>query len=175
MFNLVVWYLRGLTPSRTFFFLTKMISYPCWNTFRGLREYCWLVWEDSTHEKFFRSLIKSTWNQIVFIWFWSKRTSVLIQIISEMVNTIWFRFRFNKISKSFLCMYEISCTVVAAISHVSSEPNWLHSSPRLGAICETRIYRFFVTTFILSKKWKFLTANLNIPCPRSIILVLCIM
>ena len=62
-----------------------------------------------TQRNYFRNLIKSNRNQIVFtmhrlIWN-NKWTSVLIQINLKMVDTFWFGFEYNKISKIFLCVW----------------------------------------------------------------------
>ena len=41
-------------------------------------------------------------------WFGSKRMSVWTQFYRKIVNTIWIQVDFNKISKKFLCVQEIS-------------------------------------------------------------------
>ena len=46
-------------------------------------------------------------------WFGSKRTSDWIQVNRKMVNTIWYQFDLNKISKWFLCVTHVPASATS--------------------------------------------------------------
>ena len=79
-------------------------------------------------EKSFRNLIKSNWNQIVFIMhdlfhdyhdlFWSERTSVWFQIIGKIANPIWFQLDLIRFRKDLsVCRICLSCWTISFYSN----------------------------------------------------------
>ena len=88
-------------------------------------------------EKYFRNLIKSNWNQIVFTIFQlicNQTTSVWLQANGKMVNTIWFQFdliRFRK-DLSYLSVNKArnSCSVKEILCRKQRIPT-LHQYARI--------------------------------------------
>ena len=93
-------------------------------------------------DKFFRNLIKSTWNQIVFTisnWFGSKRMSVCIQINWKTVNTIWFQVDLIRLRKNVsVCTWKVcleqEIKAIAVIRLITYSNGWQYPLENVGSI-----------------------------------------